>query len=94
MAYGSLDSIIAALGEVLMAAPDRERQRLARAIEAYASALRSPFEICETAIRRTHCGIFFARSSPRSTRCPSKPPAGAPPWGTPKVIRPRRNGPI
>jgi len=40
MASGSLEAIIAALGAVLMAAPHRERQRLARAIEAY--AVRSP----------------------------------------------------
>ena len=36
----SLDAIIAALGTILIAAPQRERQRLARAIEAYAT--RSP----------------------------------------------------
>jgi hypothetical protein len=33
---GVLDAIIAALGAVLMAAPQRERQRLAQAIEEYA----------------------------------------------------------
>ena len=32
----SLDAIIAALGEILMSAPARERQRLAQAIEQYA----------------------------------------------------------
>ena len=32
----SLDAIIAALGAILIAAPQRERQRLAKAIEAYA----------------------------------------------------------
>ena len=36
MPQKSLDAIIAALGSVLMAAPERERQRLARTIEAYA----------------------------------------------------------
>jgi hypothetical protein len=36
-ANGSLDAIIAALGAILMAAPERERQRLAQAIEHYAS---------------------------------------------------------
>ena len=40
MVHGSLDALVAAFGAVLMAAPDRERQRLARAIEAY--AIRSP----------------------------------------------------
>src|SRR2546430_17497457 len=33
----SLDAIIAALGAILMAAPQRERQRLAQAIEHYAA---------------------------------------------------------
>jgi hypothetical protein len=36
-ANGSLDAIIAALGAILMAAPQRERQRLAQAIEHYAA---------------------------------------------------------
>jgi hypothetical protein len=36
----SLDAIVAALGAILVAAPERERQRLAKAIEAY--AIRSP----------------------------------------------------
>jgi hypothetical protein len=40
MPQKSLDAIVAVLGSVLMAAPERERQRLARAIEA--SALLSP----------------------------------------------------
>jgi hypothetical protein len=33
---GSLDAIIAALGAILIAAPQRERQRLAEAIEEFA----------------------------------------------------------
>ena len=36
----SLDAIIAALGAILIAAPPRERQRLAQAIEQF--AIRSP----------------------------------------------------
>jgi len=43
----SLDAIIAALGEILMSAPARERQRLAQAIEQY--AIRFP-----TAFRDLH----------------------------------------
>ena len=36
----SLDTVIAALGAILIAAPQRERQRLAQAIEQF--AIRSP----------------------------------------------------
>jgi len=39
----SLDSIIAALGAVLMAAPQRDRQRLAQAIEDYAARFPTAF---------------------------------------------------
>ena len=36
MPRGSLDAIIAALGAILIAAPQREQQRLAEAIEEFA----------------------------------------------------------
>jgi hypothetical protein len=70
-AKDSLDGIIAAMGAILMAAPQNERQKLAQAIEQFAIRFPTSFVTCATGIRHARCAAFFMSLSTGWTPSPS-----------------------